>query len=107
MKNHNNFSASFIGFLQAFGIFIYCSLIGFLLWTGNAFLGPANEFIGPALVLAVLVTSVLICALLAFGYPILLLWEKKETKEAISLVFYTASWLAFFILFVLIILIIL
>ncbi len=67
------------------------------MWTGSEVFGPVKSFLGPLLVLALLVASVLICALLAFGYPVILFWDKKDTKGAIKLVTYTAGWLAFFV----------
>ncbi len=95
MQPLEKFSLTFIGFLQAFGITLYCALIGFLLWAGGEIFGPMKSFLGPFLVLALLVASVLICALLAFGYPAIMFWDKKDTTGAVKLVSYTAGWLAF------------
>ncbi len=107
MKPFEKFSLSFIGFLQAVGIFLYCSLMGTLLWTGNTLFGSTGNLFGPPLVLALLVASVLICALLAFGYPVIMFWDKKDTRGAIKLVTYTTFWLAFFVVLMLIVLLIL
>ncbi len=101
-KKLSRFSLTFLGFLQAFGIFLYCSLVGFLIWISSEFFGPIRTFLGPLLFLALLVASVLICALLAFGYPIILFWDHKDTQSAIRLVTYTAVWLFFFVTLVLI-----
>lgn len=98
MQPLEKFSLSFIGFLQAFGITLYCALIGLLLWAGGEIFGPVKTFLGPFLVLSLLVASVLICALLAFGYPVIMFWDKKNTTGAVKLVTYTTSWLAFFII---------
>jgi len=97
MQPLEKFSLSFIGFLQAFGITLYCALIGFLLWAGGEIFGPMKTFLGPFLVLSLMVASVLICALLAFGYPVILFWDKKNTAGAVKLVTYTTGWLVFFI----------
>lgn len=107
MKPLKKFSLTFLGFLQAIAIFLYCSLVGVFLWTGSELFGPVKSFAGPLLVLALLVASVLICALLAFGYPVVLFWDKKETKSAIMLVSYTAGWLAFFVALLIITLVLL
>lgn len=97
MKPLQKFSLSFLAFLQAIAIFLYCSLVGVFMWAGSEIFGPIQNFLGPLLVLALLVASVLICGLLAFGYPIMLFWDKKDTKGAIKLVTYTAGWLSFFV----------
>ena len=86
-------SLCFVGFLQAVSIFLYCSLIGVILWKGEVFFGPVPNFTAPLLALSLLVTSVIVCALLAFGYPVYLFWDKKESKKALELVGYTALWL--------------
>lgn len=97
-----NYSFTFLGFLQALGIFLYCSLVGLLIWVANTWFGPVQTFLGPLLFLSLLVASVLICALLAFGYPIILFWDHKDTKNAVRLVSYTAGWLVVFVVFVLV-----
>lgn len=101
MQPLEKFSLSFIGFLQALSIALYCALVGFLLWAGGELFGPVKTFLGPFLVLSLLVASVLICALLAFGYPIIMFWDKKDTSGAVKLVSYTACWLTFFIVLIL------
>ena len=46
--------------------------------------------------LVLFVVSALISALIVLGYPFLLFWEKKKTKEALHLVVCTTLWIAFF-----------
>ena len=92
-------SLSFIGFLQASGIFMYCLLVGLLLWKGNDLFGNINNLLGPLMVLSLLVVSVLICALLAFGKAAILFWDNKDTEGAVRLVAFTAAWLALFVIF--------
>ena len=99
-------SLPFIGFLQALGIMFYCSLVGVLFWQGNNLFGPPFTFLGPTLFLVLFIVSAVVCALLALGYPFILFWEKKQTKEAIRLVAYTTAWLFFFFLLILFTLII-
>jgi hypothetical protein len=95
------FSLGFIGFLQALGIFIYCSLIGLLMWKGNDLFGPMSTFLGPTLFLIIFIISAVVCCLLFLGYPFILFWEKKQTKNALRLVLYTSGWLTLLILLIL------
>jgi len=92
------FSLSFIAFLQALGLVVYCSLVGLFIWQGENIFGPPYTFLGPAMFLVLFVASALISALLILGYPFLLFWEKKRLIEALKLVIYTIAWLALFIL---------
>lgn len=87
-----------ISFLQALGLALYCALVGVFFWKGECLFGPAQNFLAPAVVLIIFVTSALVCALIVLGYPIILFWEKKQTTEALKLVAYTTVWLALFFL---------
>jgi len=91
-------SLSFIAFLQALGLVVYCSLVGLFIWQGENIFGPPYTFLGPVMFLVLFVASALISALLILGYPFLLFWEKKRLIEALKLVIYTIAWLALFIL---------
>ena len=82
-----------IGFFQAVGLTLYCSLVSILFWQGNKLFGNVPNYFGPFLFLIIFTTSALISALITLGYPFLLFWEKKQTKEALKLVGYTAGWL--------------
>lgn len=94
----SSLSLPFIGFLQAVGLVLYCGLIGLLIWNGEHVFGPINAPLGPILFLLLFVASALISALLILGYPFLLFWEKKKTREALKLVAYSTTWLTFFVL---------
>lgn len=97
-KNKQKFSLGFISFLQALGLFVYCTAVAMLIWNGNKLFGSvAVNPIGPMLFLTLFVTSALICALIVGAYPFILFWDKKKTKEAVKLVVYTALWGAFFV----------
>ncbi len=91
-------SLPLVAFLQALGLTAYCLLVGVVFWKGNTWFGPQNNLIGPTMVLVLLVVSVLICALIAFGYPVFLFWQKKQTNKALKLVAYTTGWLVLFVL---------
>lgn len=96
-KNKNKASLSFIAFLQAAGLVIYCCLIGLFFWQAERLVGPPFTFLGPTLFLVLFVVSALISALIVLGYPFFLFWEKKKTSEALRLVFQTVGWLAAFV----------
>lgn len=97
-------SLPFIGFLQALGLTAYCGMVGVVMWKGNTWFGQMNGYFGPVLILSILVVSVIICALITAGYPFLVFWNKKNTKEALSIVAYTAGWLLFFVAVVMLLL---
>ncbi|PJE69974.1 hypothetical protein COU97_02210 [Candidatus Shapirobacteria bacterium CG10_big_fil_rev_8_21_14_0_10_48_15] len=88
-------------FGQATGVAVYCGLIGIIFWQGEKWFGPPYSFLGPALFLILLAVSVLVCGLLALAYPAFLFWEKKQRPEALKLVGYTAGWLAFYLVIIL------
>jgi len=87
-----------VAFLQALGLVFYCGLVGVIFWQGDSWFGEMNNYLGPVMVLVLLSMSVIICALISFGYPFLVFWEEKKPKKAISIVYYTAAWLVFFML---------
>lgn len=105
MVEMKKLSLEFISFLQALGLTIYVSLIGLLMWQGNAIFGKMDTFLGPTLFLIIFVLSAVVCGLVFGYYPFILWWEHKETKKAIRVVFYTAGWLVFFGIFTLILMV--
>ena len=98
----NKLSLNKVAFLQALGVVSYCALVGLVFWRGDEWFGNMNIYLGPVMVLTLLSVSVLVCALLALGYPFILFWEDKKPKKAVKLVAYTAGWLAFYILLIMI-----
>jgi len=97
-------SLPFIAFLQALGLTLYCGLVSLVFWKGNTWFGQMDNLLGPALLLCLLVVSALICALIALGYPFLVFWNKKNTKEALTLVAYTVGWLLLFVIMIMLLL---
>ena len=85
-----------IGFLQALGLMAYCSLVGILFWKGNEIFGKVPNYWGPFLFLIIFTTSALVSALITLGYPVKLFFDEKRTDQALKLIFYTACWLVFF-----------
>jgi hypothetical protein len=106
-KKKPKLSLPFIAFLEATALTFYCGLIGLLMWQGEKIFGPIYSFLGPTLFLVLFVASALISALLILGYPFLLFWEEKKTKEALKLVSYSIVWLAFYIFLIILILLVL
>jgi hypothetical protein len=99
-------SPIFIGFLQSLGLSLYILLIALVIWNGEAWFGRIGNFLGPILFLSLFVVSAIICALIALAYPFIVFWDKKNTKEAMRIVFYTAGWLTLFVLIFLVTLVI-
>ncbi|MFH1602147.1 MAG: hypothetical protein ABIB61_04280 [Candidatus Shapirobacteria bacterium] len=94
-----------IALYQALALLGYCGLVGIIFWKGNSWFAAPGYF-GPVFVLLLFAVSALICGLIVFSFPFYLFWEKKETKQALRLVGYTALWaLLFVFLFILLMLI--
>jgi len=90
-------SLCLISFLQAVGLTVYCGMVALIFWQGERWFGKITNFWGPVLLLVLLTTSVLVCALIALGYPVYLFWQKKETIKAMKIVGYTTGWLILFV----------
>lgn len=82
-----------IGFFQALGLVGYCSLVAFFMFNANKWFGKGPNYFGPLLFLMLFTTSAFISALIVGAYPFILYFNKKQTKQAIKLAFYTAGWL--------------
>ena len=93
MKTINQPSLCLIGLAQALGVAGYCGLIGLLFWQGQHWFGNTPNYWGPVLMLVLLSVSVLICGLITFTYPVILFWEQKQTKAALTVVAAQAGWL--------------
>jgi len=92
----------FISFIQALGLSIYCGIVALLIWQGENLFGKMTSFWGPVLFLVLFAASALICGLIVLGYPIYLFWQKKERVLALKIIGYTAGWLVFFIILLII-----
>ncbi len=89
----------FNGFLNAFGVFIYVSVIGWFISNGEAIFGPEESAFVPVFMLLLLVISAAVTGLLVFGRPAL--WYMNDRKkEAIDLLFVTITWLTGFLVLV-------
>lgn len=96
-----NKSLAFVGFLQATGVAIYCGGIGYLMINGDEIFGVIDSFVGPAMFLILFVVSALVTSLMVFYQPVILFWDKKKVRDAISLVGFTAAWLLLYLIIVL------
>ncbi len=81
-------SLSLIGFLQALGVVVYCSLISAFFRLGNKFFPKQSDFYITVLILILLVFSAAITGMIVFGYPACLALNQK-IKEALHVFFYT------------------
>lgn len=94
-----------IGLFQALCLVGYCSLIAFFMFNANKWFGKAPNYFGPLLFLMLFTTSAFISALIVGAYPFILYFNKKQTRDAIKLAFYTAAWLLVLVLTVITIII--
>jgi len=81
-----------LGFFQALGVLIYCSLIGALMWGLETFFKTPPQFLAISFVLLLLVLSAAVTGTLIFGYPAYLVFNKK-VKKALTLVGFTLLYL--------------
>ncbi len=77
-----------IGFIQALGVIIYCSLIGGFFWFMSQVHPDPGGMLQIVLMLFLLVFSAAITGLLIFGYPAFLMIN-KEVKKALTILGYT------------------
>lgn len=90
------------GFVQAFSVSLYCSVIGLFFFKANEIFGKTPNYFGPVAFLLLLSVSVLVCGLLVFYRPYKLFWAKKRI-EAIDLVVSTTVWLFVFLMLFLVV----
>lgn len=88
-----NYPLPVIGLFQALGVTAYISLIGVIFWKGNEWFNDMPNYLGPVLMLSLLSTSALICALITLGHPAFLIWKKNQPVQALRLIGFTAGWM--------------
>jgi len=86
-----------LGFLQALGVTVYCSLVGILFWQGPQVFQKPNQYFFPVMFLLLFSVSALVCGLLVFYKPYKLFFSGKK-KEAIDVVIATSLWLFLFLI---------
>ena len=82
-----------LGLLHAVMVALYVILISWVMTNGEQWFGKMDSFIGPALMLMLLVLSAAITAFLVFGRPVLMYLDQKK-QEAVKLLGFTIGWMA-------------
>ena len=83
-----------VSLAQALGLVGYCFLIGWGIFNkAEVLFGDMNESFGPMFFLMIFVLSVLICGVIAFGYPVNLYLKDKNDRSPIQIVVYMVGWL--------------
>ena len=80
------------GFVHSVGVFVYVSLVAFLMNSGEHFFGQVSDVLAGAMILLLFVLSATIVGTLVLGRPILWYLDGVK-KEALKLFFYTIAWL--------------
>lgn len=86
-----------LGLLHAIGVTLYVTVISLVMMRGDEWFGKMDSFVGPALMLMLLVLSAAITAFLVFGRPVLLYLDQKK-QEALKLLGFTIGWMAVIII---------
>ena len=96
----NKWPLAAIGLVQALGVTAYCGLIGVIFWKGEEWFDRMPNYLGPVLMLTLLSTSALICALITLAYPAFLIWKKNQPVKALKLIGFTAVWMVLFVVLI-------
>lgn len=90
-----------IGLFQALGLVTYVTVVATVMSNASHWVGPVdNKFFAPIAFLSMLVVSALSCALISLAYPIILIWDKKQTANAFKIIGFTIAWLIVFIILI-------
>jgi hypothetical protein len=81
-----------IGFLNAFGVSLYVTIVALILRNGEKIFGKMDNFLSPVAFLLLFVLSAAITGTLTLGRPIWLYLDNRKL-EAVKLFFYTLGWL--------------
>jgi len=95
MKKLSNIT---IGFFQAIGVVLYCSLVVLIMNNLSQIIPYNDEIIAGLFILILFIISAIITSSLVLAYPIYLYLEKRQTRKAIILVIITTLWLVGFFL---------
>jgi len=89
------FSPLTVGLIQATGIAVYVSAVSQIMQFGATYFKGPGTIWTTLMLLLLLVTSALVCALITLGYPIFLFLDGKG-KRALTIVGWNAFWLVIF-----------
>lgn len=84
----NKPNLSLIGFLQALGLILYCSLIAGLFWMFDTYFNMPPRFVSTLIMLLLFVFSAAVTGTITFGYPAYLALN-RQIKEALVVLSYT------------------
>ena len=79
---------SLIGFFQALGLMVYCSLIAGLFWLAHRYLEAPPQFLATFIFLLLFVFSAAVTGSIVFAFPVYLTLNNKII-EALTVFFYT------------------
>ncbi|TRZ81667.1 hypothetical protein D4R86_02335 [bacterium] len=100
MKKSDYFLKSLV---NAAGVFVYVSVVAWILFDGQVIFGKASGFLIPLLLLLLFIVSASVTGLLVLGKPIHL-YLSGFKREAFRLLFATLEWLVIFLIAVVIVL---
>jgi len=83
-------------FLNSFAAFIYTAVVAWLMFNGGSIFGNTPSFLIPLFMLTLFILSALITGALLLGKSLQLYFDSSK-KEAVSLLFLTAGWLAAYV----------
>ena len=89
MKNTN---LVWRGFLNAFGLVCYVSLVALVMQNGEKIFGKMHNLLGPVSFLLLFVMSAAITSGLVLGKPMILFFENQKS-EAVKLFICTIGWI--------------
>ncbi len=92
-------SPAVVGLAQAAGVILYVVITAFLATSGSLLFGPlvgGDPILGAIGFLAFFCFSALTCGLIALGYPVLLLVEKRYRRAFLS-IGWTIGWMFLFL----------
>jgi len=85
-----------ISLIQSAVLISYLTFAGLLLSNVPVVFDRFNQVLAPIMFLTFFSISALICGLAALAYPAWLIWEEKNTTEAVRVIIYTVLWLGLF-----------
>jgi hypothetical protein len=94
----------YLALIQAISLTAYLGLLSILIF--NLKTAHLLQKVSPTFALffflMILFTSILICTVLTFYFPFVIFWYKKQTREAVRLIFYLIRWMVLFIFAILV-----
>ena len=102
LKNLENLSPKYLGFVQASGLFFYILLITLFMNSANPLFQEEDSMLAPLIFIMLFVISAVISASIVLGRAGYLFWEKRYA-EAFGLLRWTISWSILYFVFAILI----